>query len=301
MSAVSRPAAGRNLRTLTCCSRGSVAVAVTNCPVAAVKRGIVGVARAVGRHGRRAQERRTFAVAGRVARRVAEELDPERGVRRAVERALHAAGSRREHREVLQAVRARIAVAGIIGGYAVGVEIDSKRAVGADGIAKNPVVRAPPGPRARPRSVLNAMRFPAPAARPPMVLVEAVLSTLKPTLTPRAVGQCGGACNVGTDEVALDDIRARAVAQQDSRLIVAGDDVSDRWRQAAHEVGFAGHAQCRRPVPDIERACAIGADQVALDAVVRSRWPQRDSDTVSRNDVACSGDSTTDGVAGGFV
>ena len=101
------------------------------------------VAVGVGGHRRRAQERLPFAVAGRAAGFAAEILDPEGRARRAVQRAVHAGLSGRQHRVVLQVVRAGVAIAGIVGVHAGAAEIDAETAVVAEKrVAEDPIAGA---------------------------------------------------------------------------------------------------------------------------------------------------------------
>ena len=95
---------------------GLVAVAVTICPAAAVNSGSVALPFASVVTDAEPRNVCPSPLPRRIAGGVAEELDGERRVRRAVERALHAAGRRRQHREVLEVVGASVGVAGVVRG-----------------------------------------------------------------------------------------------------------------------------------------------------------------------------------------
>lgn len=93
------------------------------------------------RHTLGTVEELPFAIAGRVGHRIGEELERERRVGGAVQASLHdrdgwVADGGRQHREVLQAIRPCIAVAGVIGRRAIGVgassatQVDAQAAVG---------------------------------------------------------------------------------------------------------------------------------------------------------------------------
>src|SRR5919108_609275 len=80
--------------------------------------------------------------AGGVARGVAEVLDSECRVRDAVQYPGHTAGHAGQDREVLKVVSACVAVAEIVRGRPVAVEVDAERAVVADRIAEDRIVAA---------------------------------------------------------------------------------------------------------------------------------------------------------------
>ena len=133
----------------------------------------VDVARPVGRDRRRAKDVPALAVAGRVERRQRVEIDRERGARRAVQGACHGrhatrAADRGDHGEIL---------------VVVGAGVRPELVTPLPSSIPNPVLEkielsriSLPVPAvastSTPMPVENAMVLPAPAAVPPMVLLE---------------------------------------------------------------------------------------------------------------------------------
>ena len=118
----------------------------------------VHVAVRVGGDIGRAEIGLTFAMVGRITGAVREEIERVGSISRTVQAPCDRAVGAQEDREVLQIVRAGIAVAGIIGGDAVRAQIDAQRAVMVDVVAAQGVARAAQHADARRRAVANGQR-----------------------------------------------------------------------------------------------------------------------------------------------
>ena len=133
-----------------------------------------------------------------------------------------------------------------------------------------------------PMPVEKAMVLPAPAAVPPIVLLDEPPSIWMPLPLPSGIR----AGDVGADQVALDQCAGRARVEPDAGGRIGRDDVPVAGRRAAdRDPGGAAHDARRRSRCRGPRAGVVGADAVAQDQRRRSwrsprstrppaRWPR---------------------------